>query len=265
MIGGIIIAAIVVGITGVLIGLLLGVAGEKFKVEVDQKEIQVRELLPGNNCGGCGYAGCDGLAAAIAKGEAPVTGCPVGGDVVANAVASVMGVSAGTQEKQVAFVKCSGTCDKAQVKYNYYGMTDCKQAMMAPGAGNKACSYGCMGLGSCVKACPFDAIHIIDGIAKVDKEKCKACGKCVVECPKKLIEFVDYKADYLVHCNSNGKGKAVKDVCSAGCIGCTLCVKQCEYDAISFENNLAHIDQSKCQHCGKCAAKCPSKVIYNMD
>lgn len=258
---GIVIATIVVGATGIVIGLLLGVAGEKFKVEVNEKELFIRDLLPGNNCGGCGFAGCDALAKAIAAGEAPVNACPVGGADCASRIGEVMGVADTDTERKVAFVKCSGTCDKVETEYNYYGTMDCKMAAMVPGRGSKKCIYGCMGYGTCERACPFDAIHVVDGVAVVDKEKCVACGKCVAECPNRLIELVPYTVRYMVSCSSRDKGKDVKAVCSAGCIGCGICVKQCEYGAIVLEDNIAHIDQSKCVGCGKCAAKCPSKVI----
>ena len=135
---GIIIAAIIVGATGIIIGVLLGVASEKFKVEVDEKEILVREELPGNNCGGCGFPGCDGLAKAIAEGTAPVDACPVGGAPCAEKIAAIMGVEAGSSEKMVAFVKCKGTCDKAKSQYNYFGIKDCKMAAVVPGSGDKA-------------------------------------------------------------------------------------------------------------------------------
>ena len=258
---GIIIAAAVVGAVGLVIGVLLGVASEKFKVEVDEKEILVRNELPGNNCGGCGYPGCDGLAKAIAAGEAAVDACPVGGETVGKKIAGIMGVEAGGAEKQVAFVKCKGTCDKTNMQYRYYGIDDCRKVSVVPGAGEKACAYGCMGYGTCVKACQFDAIHIVDGVAVVDKEKCVACGKCVAACPNHLIELVPYKAEHLVQCSSHDKGKDVKAKCENGCIGCTLCTKQCEVGAIHMENNLAVIDYSLCTNCGKCAAKCPAKVI----
>ena len=182
----IIVAAIVVG----LVGIILGVSGEKFKVEVDPREEAILEALPGNNCGGCGYAGCSGLAAAIVKGEAPVGQCPVGGSPVAAKVGEIMGVKAEEGAKKVAFVKCAGTCDKANTDYEYTGVEDCTALSFVPGGGPKSCSYGCLGFGSCVKACPFDSIHVVDGIAVVDPLTCKACGKCVAACPRKLIEIV---------------------------------------------------------------------------
>jgi electron transport complex, rnfABCDGE type, B subunit len=260
----IVIATVTVGIVGILIGVLLGIASEVFKVEVDEKEIQVREALPGNNCGACGYPGCDGLAKAIASGEARVNQCPVGGQPVAAKIAVIMGVDdVGASEKKVAFVKCKGNCNYTKKLYTYSGLYDCNGAMVVPGAGGKSCEYGCMGYGSCVKACEFDSIHIVDGIALVDKEKCVACGKCVTACPKKLIDMVPYKAKTLVQCNSQDKGKTVKDKCSVGCIGCTMCVKQCQDDAIHMVGNVALVDYSKCIECGRCAMKCPTKVIIS--
>lgn len=257
----ILVAAAVVGGTGLVVGLLLGVASEAFKVPVDEKEVAVRACLPGNNCGGCGYPGCDGLAKAIAQGEAPVGACPVGGPAAAAKIGEIMGVAAGDTEKQVAYVKCAGTCEAAKEKYTYNGIEDCVSAMSTPGAGPKACSHGCMGFGSCVKVCDFDAIHVVNGIAVVDKEKCVACGKCVATCPKSLIELIPYKAKVLVQCNSKDFGKDVKAVCTVGCMGCKACTRVCETGAITVENNIAHIDQSKCTGCGACAAKCPTKAI----
>ena len=257
----ILVAALVVGGVGILIGFFLGISGEKFKVEVDEKEVAILGELPGNNCGGCGYAGCSGLAAAIAKGEAPVNQCPVGGAPVAAKIGAIMGVDAGAGEKKVAFVKCAGTCDKTQKDYEYTGNEDCASMMFVPNGGPKACNYGCLGFGSCVKACQFDAIHVVDGVAVVDKEKCVACGKCVATCPKGLIQIVPYNAEHLVQCSSHDKGKDVKAACQAGCIGCTLCTKQCESDAIHMDNNLAVIDYEKCTGCGACKEACPRGVI----
>ena len=173
----IIIAALVVGAVGIILGFFLGISGEKFKVEVDPREEAILEVLPGNNCGGCGYAGCSGLAAAIAKGEAPVGQCPVGGDPVAAKVSEIMGVKVEAGVKKVAFVKCAGTCDKANTDYDYTGVEDCVAMSFVPGGGPKSCNYGCLGYGSCVKACPFDSIHVVDGVACVNPLTCKACGK----------------------------------------------------------------------------------------
>jgi len=250
-----------VGVLGLVLGVALGIIGKVFFVKVDEREIRVRECLPGNNCGGCGYAGCDGLAAAIAKGEAPVNGCPVANAEAKAKIGEIMGQSVSADDKKVAFVKCSGTCDKTERKYNYYGLNDCRKAMTVPGAGDKLCSYGCMGFGSCVDVCQFDAIRVVDGVAVVDKEKCVACGKCVSTCPKALIELIPYDAPKAVACSSKDKGKDVRVACKTGCIGCGICVKQCESGAITVEDNLAKIDYSKCNGCGKCAEKCPQKII----
>ena len=257
----IIISCIAVGIVGLICGLGLGVASEKFKVEVDEKEVAVREALPGNNCGACGFPGCDGCAHAIAQGECPVNQCPVGGKACAEKIAAIMGVVADESEKNVALVRCSGTCDKAKTRYNNVGPKDCIQMTVIPGAGDKACEFGCLGGGSCVAVCDFDAIHVVDGIAVVDKEKCVSCGKCVKACPKHLIEIVPYKSKYHVRCLSQDKGKAVMDACTAGCIGCTLCTKECHFDAIHMNGNVAQIDYTKCKNCSLCAKKCPKGVI----
>ncbi len=257
----IIFAALVVGGTGLFIGVFLGVAGKKFAVETDPREESIGSGLPGNNCGGCGYAGCLGLASAIVKGEAAVNACPVGGAPVADRIAAIMGMEAGNSVHKVAFVKCAGTCDKAGSDYTYYGIKDCTMASMMQNGGQKSCNYGCLGYGSCVKACPFDAIHIVDGIAVVDKDACKACGKCIAACPKKLIELVPYEQKHLVQCSSKDKGKDVMAACKAGCIGCKMCQKGCEANAITVEDNIAHINPEKCTNCGACAAKCPKGII----
>ncbi|MCD7982374.1 MAG: RnfABCDGE type electron transport complex subunit B [Clostridiales bacterium] len=257
----IIIAAVVVGIVGIVIGIILGIAGEKFKVEVDPNEEAILGVLPGNNCGGCGFAGCSGLAAAIAKGEAEVGSCPVGGAPVAAKIGAIMGQEAGEAVRMTAFVKCAGTCEQAGTDYNYIGEQSCAMVKFISNGGPKSCNHGCMGFGECVAACPFDAIHIQDGIAVVDKESCKACGKCIKACPQELIELIPYDAAHAVRCSSKDMGKVVMKVCKVGCIGCRMCQKVCEAGAITVENNIAHIDQEKCTGCGKCAEKCPKKII----
>ena len=190
----IIFAAVVVGGVGILIGFFLGVSGEKFKVEVDEREVAVTEALPGNNCGGCGYAGCSGLAAAIVKGEAPVNQCPVGGAPVAAKIGEIMGVKAEEGERKAAFVKCAGTCEKASDKYQYSGVQSCIEAMNVPGAGPKGCEFGCMGFGSCAAVCPENAISIVNGIAHIDEEACVGCGKCAKSCPAGCIEMKERTA-----------------------------------------------------------------------
>ncbi|MCF0129842.1 MAG: 4Fe-4S binding protein, partial [Pseudobutyrivibrio sp.] len=152
-------------------------------------------------------------------------------------------------------------CNKASKLYEYTGVEDCNAMAFVPGGGPKACNYGCMGYGSCVKACPFDAIHIVDGVAVVDKEACKACGKCVATCPKQLIEFVPYAAKHVVKCRNFFKGKDVMNVCQVGCIGCKKCEKVCEHDAIHVDGNIAYIDQTKCDDCGECSKNCPRGII----
>jgi RnfABCDGE-type electron transport complex B subunit len=254
-------AVIVVGGVGLFLGIFLGIASIVFKVEVDEREEAVLGVLPGNNCGGCGYPGCSGLAAAIAKGEAPVNACPVGGEAVGKKVADIMGVDAGETVRMTAFVKCSGDCVNTTNNYEYSGVEDCSMVKYVPDGGSKSCNYGCLGYGNCVKACQFGAISVINGIAIVDKDKCKACGKCVTACPKNLIELIPYNAEVAVVCNSKDKGPVTMKACKVGCIGCGLCSRSCPNSAVKVEDFCAHIDQTKCVGCRVCMEKCPKKII----
>ncbi|MDO5336613.1 MAG: RnfABCDGE type electron transport complex subunit B [Eubacteriales bacterium] len=260
---GIIIATIVVGVIGLLIGIALVATGKKFYVETDEREALIRENLPGNNCGACGYAGCDAVAAAIVKKEALVNACPVNSPDKIQKISEIMGVEAVAAIRKVAFVKCAGDCSSTSEKCNYVGINDCRAAVMA-GISIWECDYGCLGYGSCVKACNYDAIHVVNGVAVVDRTKCVGCGQCAAACPKHLIEIIREDKQVAVRCSNHDRGPEVKKVCTAGCIGCKLCTKQCEHDAIQVDGNLAHIDYDKCVGCGKCAQKCPSKIITRL-
>lgn len=261
MIAGILSAALAVGLTGIFIGVFLGIAGTKFQAEVNEKQEAVKNALPGNNCGGCGYAGCAGLACAIVKGEAPVNACPVGGQEAAAKIGAIMGVEAGQSVRMTAFVHCMGDCTKTHSDYEYFGAEDCRMIGFVPNGGPKSCNSGCLGYGTCVKECPFEAISVVNGVAVVDREKCKACGKCVKICPKHLISLIPYDAGAAVACSSADKGPVTVKACQAGCIGCGICVKNCPAQAVKVENFHAIIDQEKCTGCGTCQEKCPRKCI----
>ena len=260
----IITATIAVAVIGLVIGAALVFAGKKFSVETDEREAAIREYLPGNNCGACGYPGCDGMAAAIVKGEAPVNACPVNTAENLEKIGGIMGVEVTAGVKKTAFVKCAGDCESTSNKCNYVGIHDCRAAVLA-GISIWECDYGCLGYGSCVQACAFDAIHIHNGVAVVDADRCTGCGSCVKACPKNLIELIPSDKKVAVACSNQDKGAEVKKVCTAGCIGCRLCTKQCEEEAITVDGFLAHIDYEKCVGCQKCAEKCPSGIIRLLD
>lgn len=249
------------GVMGLAFGAALAFASQKFAVEVDPKTLLIREALPGANCGGCGFPGCDQFANAVASGNAPVNGCPVGGADCASALAEIMGVNAEVGVKKVAHVICKGGDDKCRTTFKYEGITDCRAAAMVAGGG-KSCTFGCLGYGTCERVCPFDAIHVTnDGLAIVDPEKCTACGKCIEACPKTVITYVPYGQQVIVNCNNKEKGPQVKKNCDVSCIACGICEKNCPFDAIHVVNNLASIDYDKCTSCMICVEKCPTKCI----
>lgn len=250
----------ILGGLGVIFGIILSFASKFFSVEVDPKVDAIRDALPGANCGACGFPGCDGLANAIAAGNAETTACSVGGQVVAEKIAEIMGVKSENVEKFVASVMCHGDCNVSKIKYNYTGLKDCRAQNMVAG-GSKLCYFGCLGCGTCKDVCEFGAIEIINGIAIVDKEKCTACKKCLEICPKNLIKLFPYNQNTIVRCNSTEPGKDVRQKCELGCIGCGICAKNCPTEAIEIKDKLAVIDYDKCINCGICAEKCPTKAI----
>lgn len=258
---GIIYPVAVMGSLGLVFGALLAFASKKFEVQLDPRQIQVRTILPGANCGGCGYAGCDAYAEAIVADGAAITACAPGGAALVERLAEIMGFDAQADEPKVAFLKCLGTPAKTVKNSVYIGVPDCRQAAVVPGRGPTSCQFGCMGLGTCVRACVFGAMSLQNGLAVVDIEKCVGCGTCAAQCPRGVLSMIPRKTKVTVACNSPFRGPDVKKVCFAGCIGCTLCAKICPVQAIEMKAALAEIDPHKCINCGLCVAKCPVKCI----
>ena len=258
----IIFAVIIVAVIGVLCAILLSVASVVFAVPVDEKEVQIRECLPGANCGACGYSGCDGYAGALAKGETDNTAlCIPGGTDVSKQIAQITGGEAGEIKPTVAVVLCQGNSLNTGMKLEYQGVETCKLAAQLFG-GPKSCQYGCIGFGDCVKACPYDAIFICDGVARINPNLCRSCKSCISACPKGLIELLPLdNAQAAVLCKNRDKGAQTRKQCKAGCIGCMKCMKTCEAGAVTVQNNVAHVDYDKCTGCGKCAEVCPVKCI----
>ncbi|MBE7012551.1 MAG: RnfABCDGE type electron transport complex subunit B [Ruminococcaceae bacterium] len=252
--------ALSIGAIALFFGALLAFASVVFSVKTDEREEKIAEILPGANCGGCGYAGCSAFAKGIVADGAQISRCNLMTDEKLSAIAEIMGVQAGKRVKKVAHVSCVGSCAVAKSKYEYYGTNDCVTASQL-GGGPKECSYGCLGLGSCAEKCIYGAITVSDGVAFVDRAKCVGCGACADICPKGLIKLVEDKPCAFVNCNSADKGAVVRNVCDVGCFGCKICEKKCEFDAIHVENNLAKVDTDKCTACGVCVEACPRKII----
>ena len=253
-------------VLGILAAVVLYFVAQKFKVEEDPRIDEVEKMLPGANCGGCGFAGCRGMADALVKNDDISTlFCPVGGGDTMKSIASYLGKAAPDKEPMVATVRCGGVCDKRPRTNTFDGAKSCA-VVSSLYVGETACAYGCLGYGDCVEACVFDAIRINPetGIAEVDAEKCTACGACFKACPKNIIElrkkWPKGRAVY-VGCMSKDKGAVVMKACKTGCIGCGKCEKVCAFGAITVENNLAYIDPQKCKLCRKCVNECPTGAI----
>ena len=254
---------------GILAAIILYFVAQKFKVYEDPRIDEVEKMLPGANCGGCGYPGCRGFAdALVANDDISDLFCNVGGGDLMGGIASYLGKAAAVKEPQVAVLKCSGSCDKRERTNRYDGTSSCAIQASLYG-GETACSYGCLGCGDCVDVCAFGAIKINPEtlLPVVDDKLCTACGKCVTACPKRIIELrkrAPKERKVYVACSSNDKGGVARKACAAACIGCGKCVKVCPFDAIVLDKNLAYIDANKCRLCRKCVQECPTKAIVEI-
>ncbi|EFI71735.1 MULTISPECIES: Fe-S cluster domain-containing protein [Segatella] len=269
----ILIAVLVLGAIALVAAVILYIVSKKFAVQEDPRIAQVVEILPGANCGGCGFAGCGGLAEALVKGAdaGSIEGirCPVGGDPVMGEVADLLGMAVANTEPMVAVVRCNGTCTNRPRIAEYDGLRTC-QAMNANGSGETGCGFGCLGCGDCTKACAFDAIHMNPetGLPEVDEEKCTSCGACTKACPRHIIELRKKGPKgrrVYVQCVNKDKGAVARKSCTAACIGCGKCQKVCKFEAITIENNLSYIDFNKCRMCTKCVDECPTGAIIKVN
>jgi len=265
----VIITVLTLAILGTVAALVLYFVAQKFKVFEDPRIDQVEEVLPAANCGGCGFPGCRAFAEALVKSDdISNLNCPVGGSETMKAAAAILGKTVAESDPMIAVVRCNGSCDNRPKLNKYDGATSCAVAASLYG-GESGCSFGCLGCGDCVEACSFDAIYMDEKTGlPVVKDNCVACGACVSACPKKIIEL--RKAGpkgrrVFVSCINQDKGGVAKKACSVACIGCKKCQKECPFDAITVENNLAYIDYNKCKLCRKCVAVCPTGAIHEVN
>lgn len=252
---------IIMGGVGLLCGTILLIASKFFAGQVDERVGELIKLLPGANCGACGFAGCSSYARSLIEGKATANACRVVDEEKSKSIVSLLGLSAEAIEKEVAVLCCQGGKGVARQSTEYNGLKSCRAAALFFG-GDKDCSYGCLGYGDCVKVCPFSAISFgEDGLVVIDPEKCVGCGRCLEECPKQMISLVPENSLVFVACRSQDRGKKVTQVCKKGCIACRKCEKTCPVGAITVENNLAEIDYKKCNNCGLCVEACPPGAI----
>lgn len=252
---------LVVGI-GLIAGVILTLAAKFMAVEVNPLTAAVREVLPGANCGACGYAGCDDYAVALTNDSFVKSNlCTPGGSEVALNISAALGIPFDAVASKYAIVRCSGTTDKTTYVMDFQGIQNCNANKMFY-RGRGACQYACLGYGDCVAVCEYGAIEVINGVAVVDKMACVGCGLCAKRCPNQLIEIVNCNQNVFVGCISQNTGAKTRTLCKAGCIACKKCEKVCDFDAIKVENNVAYIDGEKCTNCGACVAACPVKVIH---
>ena len=256
----IILAVAVLAVLGLAGSIILVLASKFMAVYEDPRIAEVTACLAGANCGGCGYAGCADYAKAIVEDGAPTFKCAPGGDKTADAINEIMGAESSDRPSLRAVVLCNGG-ENCQQRFTYQGVQTCAAAAAVAG-GPSACAYGCLGLGDCTRACMFDAIHVVNGVALVDRAKCTGCTACVTACPRHVIDMKPIAPQPVVKCSNIERGAAVNQACKVGCIACGLCVKNCPQQAIFLKNNVAVIDYTKCNGCGTCVTKCPKKAIH---
>lgn len=261
------ISLITLGGVGILAAVILYIVARRFNVPENPMVEQIEQLLPGANCGGCGYSGCHDFACKCA--DAPsLSGffCPGAGAEVMAKIATIKGVDNTSVTPKIAVLKCYGTCANRPVRANYDGVQSCALLSMIA-VGSADCAYGCLGCGDCVKACPWDAMHIdpTTGLPVVSETNCVGCGKCVTACPRSILELRPKGPKgrrVWVACSNKDKGAVARKDCSAACIGCGRCARTCPFEAITVENNLAYIDPEKCRLCRKCVPECPTGAIH---
>ena len=241
-------------------GILITVFSHFFAVPENPLKTEIRECLPGINCGACGYKGCDDYAAALAEGGVAPNLCIPGAQSVADKVGDILGVEAEPFKDVVAFVSCNGNCEATFNIAEYNGIKTCYAASMLFG-GTNSCRFGCLGFGDCANACPSDAICISDGIAHINTARCLGCGLCAKTCPKKIINMIPQETATVVMCSNKQKGADAKKACKNACIGCKKCEKTCPHGAITVTDNLAVIDYEKCVHCEACVNACPTGCL----
>lgn len=256
----ILLAVILTSSVALLAGVLLVLADLFMPVDGDKEIEKILKILPGANCGACGFSGCSGYARAITEGLAEPNLCAPGGSLVSEQISKFLGVDVKDVTPKTAFVKCRGNSANTQEDKIYQGLGGCAAVSKLYG-GNFACSYACLGLGDCADVCDYSAISICQNLAFVDSEKCKACGKCVEVCPKNLISLVEQKTQAIVNCSNCDKGPLANKVCKVSCIGCGKCAKICKQEAITIKDFLANIDSEKCSACGECTTVCPKGCI----
>ena len=250
--GTIVLPALIVAAVGLIAGIILTIAAKLMFVPVDERVAAIEEVLPGANCGACGFAGCSDYAKALGNdADVSTSLCPVGGAAVASQIAEIMGVAGGDVDPKIAMVMCKGTLEATRQIEELDRIHSCKSAKMFYG-GNWACPYGCLGMGDCADVCQFDAIRVVDGVAQIDREKCVGCEACMKACPNHIIQMVGKKNLFVVACQSKAKGAQTRK-----------CQKICKFEAVTVENNLATIDYDKCKNCGMCAKECPTGAILS--